>query len=166
MTKKKVYLETSFFSYLTGKKTSIALIAMRQALTLEWWENEASNCDLFVSEYVLREASRGEPEQAKLRLEAIRGIGEVDGSVDAVSDLARKLIEEHAVPETEVTDAYHIATAAVHGMDVLLTWNCRHMANRFALPKTISVVARAGYACPAIVTPEDYMKEALDDRSV
>ena len=40
------------------------------------------------------------------------------------------------------------------------------MANRFALPKTISVVARAGYACPAIVTPEDYMKEALDDRSV
>ena len=166
MAKKKVYLETSFFSYLTGKKTSIALIAMRQALTLEWWEKEASNCDLFVSEYVLREAARGEPEQAKLRLEAIRGIGEVDGSVDAVSDLARKLIEEHAVPETEVTDAYHIATAAVHGMDVLLTWNCRHMANRFALPRTISVVAKAGYACPAIVTPEDYMKEALDDRSV
>ena len=65
MAKKKVYLETSFFSYLTGMKTSIAIIAMRQALTLEWWEKEASNCDLFVSEYVLREASRGEPEQAK-----------------------------------------------------------------------------------------------------
>ena len=41
--KKKVYLETSFFSYLTGKKTSIALVAMRQAMTLEWWERGGSN---------------------------------------------------------------------------------------------------------------------------
>ncbi len=65
-------------------------------------------------------------------------------------------------PKDEVADAYHIATAAVHGMDVLLTWNCRHMANRFALPKTISVVTAAGYACPAIVTPEDFLKEELE----
>ena len=164
--KLKVYCETSFFSYLTGRKTSIALIAMRQALTLEWWEKEAGLCDLFVSEYFLREAMRGEPEQARLRLEAMRGITELDGSLAAIADLAGKLLEEHAIPQTEVTDAYHIATAAVHGMDVLLTWNCRHMANRFALPKTISVVAKAGYACPAIVTPEDYMKENLDEQSV
>ena len=139
---------------------------MRQALTLEWWEKEAGLCDLFVSEYVLREAMRGEPEQARLRLEAMRGITELDGSLAAIADLAGKLLEEHAIPQTEVSDAYHIATAAVHGMDVLLTWNCRHMANRFALPKTISVVAKAGYACPAIVTPEDYMKENLDEQSV
>ncbi len=164
--KLKVYCETSFFSYLTGKKTPIAAIAMRQALTLEWWEEEATSCDLFVSEYVLREAARGEPEQARLRLEAIRGISEVNGSLPEIVELAKKLLDEHAVPQTEVMDAYHIATAAVHGMDVLLTWNCKHMANRFALPRTISVVAKAGYACPAIVTPEDYMKENLDEQSV
>lgn len=164
--KKKVYLETSFFSYLTGKKTSIALIAMRQALTLEWWEKEASQCNLYVSEYVLREAARGDAEQAKLRLEAIRGIAEVDGSLSEISSLAQKLLDAHAIPPNEVTDAYHIATAAVHEMDVLLTWNCKHMANRFALPKTIAVVTRSGYTCPAIVTPDDYMKEDLDEHSV
>ena len=38
------------------------------------------------------------------------------------------------------TDAYHIATAAFYGMDVLLTWNCRHMANEFTLPKTYGVL--------------------------
>lgn len=48
-------------------------------------------------------------------------------------------------------------------MDVLLTWNCRHMANRFALPKTIAVVTKAGYRCPAIVTPENFLKEDLDE---
>ena len=41
-------------------------------------------------------------------------------------------------------------------------WNCKHMANRFALPKTISVVQKVGYDCPAIVTPDDFMKEELD----
>ena len=63
----------------------------------------------------------------------------------------------------EVTDAYHIATAAIHEMDVLLTWNCRHMANRFTIPKTVAVVTKAGCRCPAIVTPENYLKEDLDE---
>ena len=63
---------------------------------------------------------------------------------------------------TEVTDAYHIATAVVNKMDVLLTWNCRHMANRFVLSKTVSAVQSAGYACPSIVTPDDFLKEELD----
>ena len=38
-----------------------------------------------------------------------------------------------------------------------------YMANRFALPKTIAVVTGAGFKCPAIVTPADYLKEDLDD---
>ena len=64
----------------------------------------------------------------------------------------------HAVPNTEPTDAMHIATAAYHKMDVLLTWNCKHMANPVALPKTISTVTKAGYDCPVIITPEDFLK--------
>lgn len=83
----------------------------------------------------------------------------VDGTTPEVDALAGNLLATLAVPRDEVTDAYHIATAAVHGMDFLLTWNCKHMANRFALPKTISVVNAAGYVCPAIVTPEDFLKE-------
>lgn len=106
---------------------------------------------------------KGDAERAKLRLEAERGIPFLDGSTAEVEALAKKLLAAHAIPEDEVTDAYHIATAAVYKMDVLLTWNCRHMANRFALPKTIAVVTKAGYRCPAIVTPEDYMRENLDD---
>ena len=160
----KVYCETSFFSYLTGRKTADATIALRQASTLQWWQNESPKCKLFISEHVTRESMLGDAAQAKLRLEAERGIESLDGGTDEVVALAKRLLETHAVPATEVTDAYHIATAAVHGVDVLLTWNCRHMANRFALPKTISVVANAGYSCPAIVTPDDYMKEDLDER--
>ena len=104
-----------------------------------------------------------EKEQANLRLNALSGVNELDGSTDEIVNLAQALLSAHAVPEDEVTDAYHIATAAIHEMDVLLTWNCRHMANRFTLPKTVAVVTKAGYRCPAIVTPENYIKEDLDE---
>ena len=79
-------------------------------------------------------------------------------NTEAVVSLARKLIAGHALPDGEMTDALHIATAAVNGMDVLLTWNCKHMANLVTLPKTASVVAFAGYECPKILTPEKAME--------
>lgn len=71
--------------------------------------------------------------------------------------LAKSLLSAHAVPETEPTDALHIATATIYQMDVLLTWNCKHMANPVALPKTISTIARSGYRSPVIITPEDFL---------
>jgi len=42
-------------------------------------------------------------------------------------------------------------------MDVLLTWNCRHMANPVTLPKTAMLVGKAGYICPVIITPQDFL---------
>ena len=161
--KLRVYCETSFWSYLNGHPTPLAHIAVKQAATLQWWQNESTNCEGYISEHVIRETRDGDVSLAKLRLESMSGAQMLDGATDEVTRLAKLLISEHAVPEKEVTDAYHIATAAVYNMDVLLTWNCRHMANRFALPKTIAVVFGAGFKCPAIVTPSDYLKEDLDD---
>ena len=76
---------------------------------------------------------------------------------DKVGDLAAKLIADHAVPEKEATDALHIAAAAIIGADVLLTWNCRHMANPHTLPKTRQIVTSAGYVCPQVMTPRTFL---------
>ena len=154
----KVYCETSFWSYLNGRPTPLAHIALKQAATLQWWRSEATNCEVYISEHVIRETREGDAAMAKIRLESMAGAKMLNGVTNEITKLAKLLIAEHAVPETEVTDAYHIATASVYEMDVLLTWNCRHMANRFVLPKTIAVVVGAGYKCPAIVTPSDYLK--------
>ena len=56
-----------------------------------------------------------------------------------------------------------IATAAFFGMDVLLTWNCRHMANEFTLPKTYGILRDAGLKCPVIITPKRYMEDISHD---
>lgn len=77
---------------------------------------------------------------------------------EMVAELGKKLLSGHAIPEGEVTDAMHIASAAIAGMDILLTWNCKHMANPHTLPKTRAIVSAAGYVCPAVMTPETFIK--------
>ena len=74
-----------------------------------------------------------------------------------VGELAAKLISGHAVPENQATDALHIAAAAVIGADVLLTWNCKHMANPHTLPKTRQIVTASGYVCPQVMTPKTFL---------
>ena len=159
----KVYCETTFWSYLNGGRTPLSHIALKQAATLQWWEGFAPTCDIYVSQYVNTESRDGDPYRAELRRKSLEGIAAIDGSSDEVTDLAEALMSGHAVPDSEPTDAFHIATAAVNGMDVLLTWNCKHMANPITLPATASIIAKAGYRCPVILTPEEFMtrKEEL-----
>ena len=153
----KVYCETSFWSYLTGRRTTDEKVARDQAYTLKWWEDIAPACDVFVSQYVVTESADGGPQYAERRKEAMRDALSLNGYIEEIRELAHVLMAAHAVPETEPTDALHIATATIYKMDVLLTWNCTHMANPVALPKTISTISKAGYDCPVIITPEDFM---------
>ena len=53
--KLKVYLESSFISYLTGRETTDVKIASWQALSRKWWKDEAPRCELNVSVFVLND---------------------------------------------------------------------------------------------------------------
>lgn len=162
--KMKIYLETSFISYLTGRPTTKEPIASWQAASRQWWEAVAPACDLFVSPYVMMEAQRGNDDQVTLRLDRIRDIPLLDVEPVKIKEVAMGLIKVHALPENETTDAYHIATAAYHGMDALLTWNCKHIANEFTLPKTYNLLNEMGLKCPVILTPKRYMEDYNYDR--
>lgn len=154
----KIYCETSFWSFLNGRPTALEHIAVKQAATLRWWEEIASKCDIYISQFVEDESESGNPERAAMRRASIANIPSLDGSVSEVADLAEKLIAVHAVPGTETTDASHIATAAVYGIDFLLTWNCRHMANPVTMPLTATTIIKEGYKCPVIITPSEFLE--------
>lgn len=156
--KLRVYCETSFWSFLNGRPTPLAHIAVKQAATLQWWQEIAPKCEIYVSQYVNAEAVGGNPQRAEMRKASLKGTAAVDGMTSDVKELANRLMFEHAVPDSEATDAAHIATASVYGMDILLTWNCRHMANLVTLPKTASIIAKAGFNCPVIITPADFLE--------
>ncbi len=156
--KRTVYCETSFWSFLNGRPTPLAHIAVKQAETLRWWQEIAPKCEIYISQYVNREARGGDPERAALRYESLCGVSAVDASIPNVTELASLLMRGHAVPDCESTDAIHIAAAAVYGMDVLLTLNCKHMANPVTLPVTATIIAKAGYRCPIVITPGDFLE--------
>ena len=156
--KLRVYCETSFWSYLNGGRTPLEHIAVKQAATLQWWREIAPSCEIYVSQYVEDEASDGNAELAARRMAGMEGAIWLDGKIKEVDSLSRLLTSGHAVPVAEPTDALHIATAAVYGMDVLLTWNCKHMANPVTLPKTMGVIAKAGYNSPVVITPVEFLK--------
>lgn len=54
-------------------------------------------------------------------------------------------------------DAAHIALATAYGMDILLTWNCRHIANAAIVGRLRKFVAKQGYTLPEIYTPEELL---------
>jgi hypothetical protein len=74
-----------------------------------------------------------------------------------VTDLAAELKSELALPAKAVTDAAHIAIAAVHGIDFLLTWNCTHIANAEMFPQITLICNERGLPAPVICTPEELM---------
>lgn len=158
MTKPKVYVETTVFGYLTAKRSRDIIVAAHQQVTQEWWEQRRQHFDLFVSQIVTQEASAGDQEAAGRRLQYVREVPMLEMREEAVA-LARALTEEGPVPEKSVGDALHIALAAIHGMDFLLTWNCAHIANA-AMRNAITSVCRAhGYDPPVICTPEELTEE-------
>ena len=160
--KPKVYIETTIISYLTAWRSPQLVMAANQETTRNWWDGERHNFDLFVSEAVFQEASAGDPVAAQRRLEAIKDLSELS-ITDEARQLAKELIDATRLPEKARVDAVHIATATVNGMDYLLTWNCRHIANATLRNSMAAVCQRAGYEMPVICTPLELIAEFEND---
>lgn len=154
MARPAIYIETSVISYLVARPSRDLIVAAHQQLTSDWWYNQSAEYELFTSQLVLDEAKAGDPEIASRRLAALEGISLLKIS-DAAISLADKLIKANAVPQKAAQDSLHIAIACVNGMDYLLTWNCKHMANARMRSKIDKVCREAGFIPPIICTPEE-----------
>jgi predicted nucleic acid-binding protein len=132
------------------------VVAAHQQITRQWWEERRESFQLYVSQMVIQEAGSGDPAAAQRRLGELAGIPLL-GLTDEAQALARELVENGALPKQAVEDALHIALATVHGMDYLLTWNCRHIANAQMREAVVSVCVMRGYEPPVICTPEELM---------
>ncbi len=125
-----------------------------QNATVEWWETQSSKYDLVISEFVIAEASLGHPEAAKRRLATVKDIMELQATEEART-LGKEFINRSALPAKAEVDAYHVAIAAVNGVEYLLTWNCTHIANAHTRPKIEAACRALGYEPPIICTPDE-----------
>jgi predicted nucleic acid-binding protein len=153
----KAYIETSVVSYLTARPSRDLVRAAHQQVTQEWWATR-DGFECFVSQFVIDEAAAGDAEAAAQRLDALRDIALLDVTEEAIL-LAGDLVAGGGLPPKARIDALHVAMATVHGIDFLLTWNCKHIANA-ATRGTIEALCRAaGFEPPIICTPLELPKE-------
>ena len=95
---------------------------------------------------------------ARQRLKLLRGVPLLEPSAPA-NDLGREILRSGLLPASADGDAAHIAIATVHGMDILLTWNCRHIANVAIQQRLRRLAEQNGYTLPALATPEEFMSD-------
>ena len=154
--KAKVYLETSLVSYITSNPSRDIVVVSRQQITQVWWDTQRTRFTLYISPFVIQEASAGDPNAVKKRVSVIRHLPLLEVNEEILA-LANNLLKDKAIPEKSTGDALHLAIAAFHRMDYLLTWNMRHLANA-TIRNTITVICRAhGYEPPVICTPEELL---------
>ena len=122
-----VCVETSIVIYLSARESSSLLGAAHQLVTRRWWDRRNLYC-CFVSDVVIRECRAGDPTAALRRLNAVREFSSLAINDQAIV-IAESLLALSIVPKKATEGALHIAIATAHGMDFLLTWNCRHIAN-------------------------------------
>jgi predicted nucleic acid-binding protein len=148
------------------------VVAGRQKITRDWWRYALNAFDLVVSELVHREASAGDPQAIRRRsagdpqairdrLEALKGI-RVLAITERAEDFARALVAGGAVPSTEREDSLHIALAVVNGVEYLVTWNFKHIANAAMRSKIHGVCIAKGYDPCTICTPEELLEPEGD----
>jgi hypothetical protein len=131
-----VYLETTIIGYLAMQPSGVLRIAANQQTTHEWWTEHRHRFSIYVSRFVVSECAAGD-------------------------SVAAALLDEVPLPPKAATDALHIAVAAVNGVEYLLTWNCRHIANPALRPRIESVCRRMGFEPPVICTPQELLE--IDD---
>ncbi|MDE0003996.1 MAG: type II toxin-antitoxin system VapC family toxin [Rhodospirillaceae bacterium] len=158
------YIETSVLGYLTARPSRDMVAAAYQEITREWWLYAPQQFNLMASELVVAEAKAGDPGAARARLDALRTIVLLDATPDA-ERLAQALVDLGAVPRQAADDAAHIAIAATNGVDFLVTWNFRHIANAAMRARIERTCRQVGYEPPVICTPNELLEASHAETS-
>lgn len=153
----RLYLETTIPSYLVARRSRDLRLAADQETTQQWWETERQSFSLHISTTVLKEVRRGDPAYAAAREAWLAGVPLL-GDLPEATELAKRLLRDEIIPAVAADDATHVALAAAHQMQFLLTWNCKHINNHNLRARIERACAAMGLACPDICTPAELMK--------
>ncbi|NUQ62784.1 MAG: hypothetical protein HUU20_09860 [Pirellulales bacterium] len=74
-----------------------------------------------------------------------------------VNEIVRIYIERLVMPNDPAGDALHLALVSFHRVDVLLTWNCLHLANPNKMQHIRLVNYELGLPMPVLTTPLNYV---------
>ena len=157
--KPRIYVETSVVSYLTARPSRDLTVASRQQSSLQLWDSQ-DRYELVISDLVLAEASSGDAVAAHTRRAWIDKflVLPIDDDAQAVADA---LVAFAALPASAYADALHIGIAASHQIEVIASWNFRHIASVWARTRIETALVRLGYSNCRIATPDELTEGEL-----
>ena len=152
---KRIYIETTIpSSYYTLRTDEESLV--KQRLTRQWWNEYANLFILTSSTAVIDELEEGSRQVKLDRLALLDGIEIFDPTVE-ILHIAQVYMEKLIMPQEPQGDAFHLAIASFYRVDILLTWNCAHLANPNKFDFIIRINQELGLPTPVLTTPADYL---------
>ena len=123
---RRVYIETSVWGMIPPGQNE----TLRQP-TLEFFKAcESRVFSACISDIVANEIQDAPVETRQPILNRMAEINLVLLPVTPeVHELARRFVDEAVVPKRRIDDARHVACAVVNEIDLLVSWNYRHIAN-------------------------------------
>lgn len=157
MRKQHIYLETSVWNFLFAEDAP-----RKRDITLKLFQEiEDRKYEIYVSEMVITEMEDTEDDEKRQHLlNAVKKYSpiELTGKEDDVSELVEKYLKGGVVPEKFKDDALHIAFAVVHNLDVIVSWNLRHIVKLNTRIKVNAINKLEGCKEIEICTPEEVIE--------
>jgi predicted nucleic acid-binding protein len=150
-----VYIETSVISHATARSSSDPTTLALQQQAKRWLAEQRPLYEVVTSQLVIDEASLEDPDAARRRLVALDGFPVLPANPD-VDSLADEIIKRHMMPPNARLDALHVATAALAGVQYLLTQNCAHIANATELPRIYKLLNEVGLSGVLVCAPIEF----------
>ncbi len=153
--RKSVYIETTIPSFYYTKRAGAKSVS-RMSWTRQWWDLFSDDLSLVSSVAVINELRRGASDMVEDRIRLL-GKTRLLPITDEIRHLARIYIDHKIMPHDPTGDALHLAVATFHKIDVILTWNCAHLANPNKIDRIHLVNYEVGMQTPLLMTPLNYL---------
>jgi predicted nucleic acid-binding protein len=119
-------------------------------------EIDAGKKQPFISAISIMEVE-GAPSNVRTLFEKHRGQSTFLPMNKEIEALAEAYIKEKALTRKSLSDALHIATASVYRLDVIVSWNFKHIVNLNRIRLFHAVNLKNGYPMIEIRTPQEVL---------
>ncbi len=152
---KKIYIDTSVFGGYFDIEFSESTEPFFQKIV-------TNQIEVIVSDALELELYRA-PDYIVGFYESLKNVIKVE-LTDEVKALAQKYIDEKVVGRTSIVDCQHIAIATINNVDVLASWNFKHIVNLERIRGYNSINIREGYRMIEIRTPNEIFDYGNDEK--
>jgi len=150
--KMKLYIETSVPNFLFSTQDSIE----RQTITKNFFKDIVPQHEAYVSDIYILEAEDASLEKQKQLKSIITQYNlKILGKTKDAEELAKKYQDELKFPEKYFNDLQHIAIATIHKMDVIVSWNLKHIVKLKTILAVEKINKKFKYKRVHICTPEE-----------